>query len=79
MSFFTCSVCVLGNRTISAHELDDSLCAKTINVQMKEPEEGVDANVTTVMGENYFYLKPALMRLERLDTRILLELVSLKA
>lgn len=50
---FICSVCILGNRTISGHELDDGLCVKTVNVQMKEPEEGADTNFTTIIGENY--------------------------
>ncbi|XP_075884078.1 solute carrier family 12 member 6 isoform X2 [Nelusetta ayraudi] len=42
-------VCILGNRTISGHVLDDSLCVKTINVPMKGPEEGADTNFTIVM------------------------------
>lgn len=52
-------MCILGNRTISGHELDDSLCVKTISVEMREPEDGADANVTTVMGENSVHLTPA--------------------
>lgn len=51
MSFLICSVCILGNRTISGHVLDDSLCVKTINVPMKGPEEGADTNFTVVMGK----------------------------
>ncbi|XP_073331023.1 solute carrier family 12 member 6-like [Pagrus major] len=39
-------VCMLGNRTISGHEIDDSKCAKTIQLQIKEPSERVDANFT---------------------------------
>lgn len=42
---------MLGNRTISGHELDDSLCAKTVDVQIKELEEGADDNFTTVIGK----------------------------
>uniref|UniRef100_A0A671XDI4 Solute carrier family 12 member 6 n=1 Tax=Sparus aurata TaxID=8175 RepID=A0A671XDI4_SPAAU len=31
-------VCMLGNRTISGHEIDDNKCAKFIQLQIKEPE-----------------------------------------
>lgn len=41
---------MLGNRTISGHEIDDSQCAKTILLQIKEPAEGVDANFTFIHG-----------------------------
>ncbi|TMS01888.1 solute carrier family 12 member 6 isoform X2 [Larimichthys crocea] len=41
-------VCMLGNRTISGHEIDDSQCAKTILLQIKESAEGVDANFTFI-------------------------------
>lgn len=52
MGFSIRSVCMLGNRTISGHELDDSQCAKTIQVQIEESAEGADANFTIVNGRN---------------------------
>ncbi|XP_044038986.1 solute carrier family 12 member 6-like isoform X4 [Siniperca chuatsi] len=44
-------VCMLGNRSISGHEIDDNQCAKTILLQIKEPVETADANFT-VINEN---------------------------
>lgn len=41
-------VCMLGNRTISGHEIDDNQCAKTVLLQIKEPVERADENFTTV-------------------------------
>ncbi|KAL7374955.1 hypothetical protein ABVT39_009763 [Epinephelus coioides] len=41
-------VCMLGNRTISGHEIDDNQCAKTVLLQIKEPVERADGNFTTV-------------------------------
>ncbi|XP_070848800.1 solute carrier family 12 member 6-like isoform X5 [Chaetodon trifascialis] len=41
-------VCMLGNRTISGHEIDDNECAKTVLLQIKEPAESADANLTIV-------------------------------
>ncbi|XP_076580671.1 solute carrier family 12 member 6 isoform X3 [Chaetodon auriga] len=42
-------VCMLGNRTISGHEIDDNdQCAKTVLLQIKEPAESADANLTIV-------------------------------
>uniref|UniRef100_A0A3P8WL56 Solute carrier family 12 member 6 n=1 Tax=Cynoglossus semilaevis TaxID=244447 RepID=A0A3P8WL56_CYNSE len=44
-------VCMLGNRTINGHEIEDNQCAKTFLVQLPEPEDGDSVNVTAV-GEN---------------------------
>ncbi|XP_034712949.1 solute carrier family 12 member 6-like isoform X1 [Etheostoma cragini] len=41
-------VCMLGNRTINGHEIDDNHCAKTILLQIKEPVEKVDDNITLI-------------------------------
>lgn len=41
---------MLGNRTISGHEIDDNQCAKTVLLQIKEPVERTDENFTTVSG-----------------------------
>lgn len=43
----TCSVCMLGNRTINGHELDDNQCAKTI---IQQPVERDDINFTLING-----------------------------
>ncbi|XP_030286325.1 solute carrier family 12 member 6 isoform X6 [Sparus aurata] len=43
-------VCMLGNRTISGHEIDDNKCAKFIQLQIKEPER-VETNFT-ITNEN---------------------------
>lgn len=43
---------MLGNRTISGHELDDGQCAKTMKVPIEESADGVDANFTIVHGKN---------------------------
>lgn len=45
---------MLGNRTISGHEIDDNQCAKTIEVAIKESAERADANFTIVNGRNVF-------------------------
>ncbi|XP_041820415.1 solute carrier family 12 member 6-like isoform X2 [Chelmon rostratus] len=42
------TVCMLGNRTISGHAIDDDECAKTALLQIKEPAEGADANFTII-------------------------------
>ncbi|XP_032399860.1 solute carrier family 12 member 6 isoform X5 [Etheostoma spectabile] len=42
-------VCMLGNRTINGHEIDDNHCAKTILLQIKEPVERVDDNITLII------------------------------
>ncbi|XP_053199825.1 solute carrier family 12 member 6-like isoform X2 [Scomber japonicus] len=39
-------VCMLGNRTINAHDLEDSHCAKTIMLQIKEQAERENSNFT---------------------------------
>ncbi len=52
MGFSIHSVCMLGNRTISGHEIDDNQCAKTILLPIKEPAEAVDANFTIINGTN---------------------------
>lgn len=44
-------VCMLGNRTISGHEIYDNQCVKTIQLQTSEPAERPDANFT-VFNEN---------------------------
>lgn len=44
-------VCMLGNRTISGHEIDDSKCAKFIQLQIKEPER-VETNFTITNGRS---------------------------
>uniref|UniRef100_A0A8D3CSP5 Solute carrier family 12 member 6 n=1 Tax=Scophthalmus maximus TaxID=52904 RepID=A0A8D3CSP5_SCOMX len=41
-------VCMLGNRTINGHEIDDSQCAKTILLPIHEPVERDDFNFTTI-------------------------------
>lgn len=41
-------VCMLGNRTINGHEIDDNQCAKTTLLQIKEPVDGVDNNFTFI-------------------------------
>ncbi|XP_074478906.1 solute carrier family 12 member 6 isoform X4 [Sebastes fasciatus] len=41
-------VCMLGNRTINGHEIDDNQCAKTIVPPIKEPVEGGDNNFTVI-------------------------------
>ncbi|KAL6118367.1 slc12a6 [Pungitius sinensis] len=45
----TFPVCMLGNRTISGHQLDDGQCSKTLLLQMDAaPEEEADGNLTAV-------------------------------
>ncbi|XP_037335732.2 solute carrier family 12 member 6-like isoform X2 [Pungitius pungitius] len=45
----TFPVCMLGNRTISGHQLDDGQCSKTLLLQMgAAPEEEAGGNVTAV-------------------------------
>ncbi|XP_041634869.1 solute carrier family 12 member 6-like [Cheilinus undulatus] len=44
-------VCMLGNRTISGHEVLERQCAKTILLQINEQAERADANYT-VINEN---------------------------
>ncbi|XP_059210306.1 solute carrier family 12 member 6-like isoform X2 [Centropristis striata] len=44
-------VCMLGNRTISGHAIDDNRCSKTIQLHIKEPAERVDYN-STIFNEN---------------------------
>ncbi|XP_051256934.1 solute carrier family 12 member 6 isoform X4 [Dicentrarchus labrax] len=44
-------VCMLGNRTISGHEIDDNHCGKTIMVQNQELAERADDNFT-IINEN---------------------------
>ncbi|KAM7377069.1 hypothetical protein PAMA_013720 [Pampus argenteus] len=39
-------VCMLGNRTINGHDLEDNHCGKTILLQIKEPAEREDGNFT---------------------------------
>ncbi|KAM9836958.1 solute carrier family 12 member 6 isoform 2-T2 [Aulostomus maculatus] len=39
-------VCMLGNRTINGHDIVDDHCAKTMLLQIKEPIETEDTNVT---------------------------------
>ncbi|XP_068163763.1 solute carrier family 12 member 6-like isoform X2 [Antennarius striatus] len=41
-------VCLLGNRTISGHEVDDDHCAKTILLPNTEPTESADSNFTFI-------------------------------
>ncbi|XP_042367808.1 solute carrier family 12 member 6-like isoform X2 [Plectropomus leopardus] len=41
-------VCMLGNRTISGHEIDDNQCAKTVLLPIREPTERADNNFTAV-------------------------------
>ncbi|XP_038587292.1 solute carrier family 12 member 6-like isoform X3 [Micropterus salmoides] len=43
-------VCMLGNRTISGHEIDK--CAKTIPPPIKQPVERVEANFTVIEGNS---------------------------
>ncbi|XP_037614586.1 solute carrier family 12 member 6-like isoform X1 [Sebastes umbrosus] len=45
-------VCMLGNRTINGHEIDDNQCAKTIVPPIKEPVEGGDNNFTVINETN---------------------------
>ncbi|XP_056884270.1 solute carrier family 12 member 6-like isoform X1 [Takifugu flavidus] len=45
-------VCMLGNRTISGHEIDDNQCAKTIAVRMEESTGGVDTNFTAIIDNS---------------------------
>lgn len=42
---------MLGNRTISGHEIDDNKCAKFIQLQIKEPER-VETNFTITNGRS---------------------------
>ncbi|KAK2862895.1 hypothetical protein Q5P01_002428 [Channa striata] len=44
-------VCMLGNRTITHHEMEDNKCAKTTHLQIKNPMERDDSNLT-VNNEN---------------------------
>nr|XP_046237301.1 solute carrier family 12 member 6-like isoform X6 [Scatophagus argus] len=41
-------VCMLGNRTINGHDIDDRQCAKTILLQFQESTEAPDANFTFI-------------------------------
>lgn len=41
---------MLGNRTINGHEIYDSQCGKTFLLQIQEPVERDDANVTVFYG-----------------------------
>uniref|UniRef100_A0A671XDF3 Solute carrier family 12 member 6 n=1 Tax=Sparus aurata TaxID=8175 RepID=A0A671XDF3_SPAAU len=52
-------VCMLGNRTISGHEIDDNKCAKFIQLQIKEPER-VETNFTITNGRSLFCDGPEL-------------------
>ncbi|GLD64683.1 solute carrier family 12 member 6, partial [Lates japonicus] len=45
-------VCMLGNRTINGHEIYDSQCGKTFLLQIQEPAERDDVNVTVFYVEN---------------------------
>ncbi|XP_054456877.1 solute carrier family 12 member 6-like isoform X3 [Anoplopoma fimbria] len=44
-------VCMLGNRTISGHEIEDDQCAKTSLLRIEEPVDEVENNFT-LMNEN---------------------------
>ena len=51
-------VCMLGNRTISGHEIDDNKCAKFIQLQIKEPER-VETNFTITNGRSVSSHQPS--------------------
>lgn len=63
---------MLGNRTISGHEIDDNQCVKTIAVLMEESTGGVDTNFTAIIGRNVGFQPPLGFRTSQLYLKIII-------
>lgn len=62
---------MLGNRTVSGHEIDDNHCAKIIEALLEESGDRADANFTAIIGSNASSRFPSQRRPARISMSLL--------